>query len=144
LGFPLNRGVIGLIINIGSIVSLAPEQLNRVYSASNAYVQNLSIAMRKELAETKVKVRLVMPGATATSIWEKSVVSVSNLPQEIVMSTDDMVDAALAGLDLGEFITIPSLPDTADLDAFEKARLALAPNLSRNVPAARYGIQVKE
>jgi short-subunit dehydrogenase len=134
----------GLIINIGSIVSLAPEQLNGVYSASKAYVQNLSIALRKELAETKVKVQLVMPGATATPIWEKSGVPFDHLPQEIVMSTDDMVDAALAGLDQGEFVTITSLPDMADSETFEKAPLALAPNLSRSSPATRYGVRVSK
>ncbi len=56
------------------------------------------------------------------------------------MSTEDMVDASLAGLDQGEFATIPALPDAADLAAYEKARLALAPNLSRRDPAPRYGV----
>jgi short-subunit dehydrogenase len=58
----------------------------------------------------------------------------------MVMSAEDMVDASLAGLDQGEFVTIPSLPHVADFEAFEKARAALAPNLSRKVPASRYGI----
>jgi short-subunit dehydrogenase len=49
-----------------------------------------------------------------------------------------MVDAALAGLDQGELITIPSLPDAADWEAYESARQKLAPNLSRKIPAARY------
>ena len=65
---------------------------------------------------------------------------VHNLPAEIVMTTEDMVDASLAGLDQGEFATIPSLPYAADFEAYQKARLALAPNLSRKDPAARYGI----
>jgi len=45
---------------------------------------------------------------------------------------------ALAGLDLGEAVTIPSLPQTADWNAFTAARHALGPNLSRNQPAPRY------
>jgi hypothetical protein len=40
----------------------------------------------------------------------------------------------------GEFITIPSLPDKADWDTFDKARAELLPNLSREVRAARYGV----
>ena len=51
-----------------------------------------------------------------------------------------MVDAALAGLDQHELITIPSLPDFADWQKFEAARLALGPNLSQGHPANRYGI----
>jgi hypothetical protein len=49
-----------------------------------------------------------------------------------------MVDAALAGFDQGELITIPSLPEAADWQAYEAARQKLMPNLSRNVPAERY------
>ena len=130
----------GLIINIGSIVALAPEQLNGVYSASKGYVQNLSIALKKELAGTGVTLQVVLPGATATPLWDKAGVPAHTLPAHIVMTTDDMVDASLAGLDQGEFVTIPALPDSADFETYEKARLALAPNLSRKAPAARYGV----
>jgi uncharacterized protein len=44
----------------------------------------------------------------------------------------------LAGLDLGEQVTIPSLPDPADWEGLQAARLALGPNLSRDRAAARY------
>jgi hypothetical protein len=53
-----------------------------------------------------------------------------------------MVDAALAGLDQGELVTIPSLPDAADWQAYEAARQKLIPNLSRSAPATRYGLHV--
>jgi hypothetical protein len=66
---------------------------------------------------------------------------VQHLPSEMVMTAEDMVDASLAGLDQHELITIPSLPDIADWEKFEAARKALAPNLSRQKPAARYGIR---
>jgi short-subunit dehydrogenase len=56
------------------------------------------------------------------------------------MSAENAVDTALAGLAQGEFITIPSLPDKADWDTFDKARAELLPNLSREVRAARYGV----
>ena len=48
-----------------------------------------------------------------------------------------MVDAALEGLDQGEFATVPSLPNMADWNAYEVARQALMPNLSRAEPAVR-------
>jgi len=57
-----------------------------------------------------------------------------------VMSAEDMVDAALAGFDQGEFATIPSLPQAADWQKLEDARVALGPNLSHTKPAARYGL----
>lgn len=66
--------------------------------------------------------------------------SVDALPKTMVMTTEKLVDAALAGLAQGEAVTLPSLPDSADWAAFEAARQALLPNLSRNEPAARYGV----
>ena len=128
----------GAIVNIASIVGIAPERLNGVYGASKAYVIALSQSLHKELADKNVRIQAVLPGATATDLWAKAGRPVEHLPSEIVMSTDDMVDAALAGLDQGELITIPSLPDVADWEAYESARQKLAPNLSRKIPAARY------
>ncbi len=56
------------------------------------------------------------------------------------MPAGEMVDAALAGLDQGEFITLPSLPDLANWNAYESARQALFPNLSRSSAAYRYRV----
>lgn len=131
----------GVLINIASVVALAPELLNGTYSGTKAYVVNFTQALKKEVEGKGVTVQAVLPGATATPIWEKAGRPVKHLPAEIVMTAEDMVDASLAGLDLHELITIPSLPDIADWEKFEAARKALGPNLSRQKPAARYGIQ---
>jgi short-subunit dehydrogenase len=64
----------------------------------------------------------------------------STLPAQIVMSAEDLVDAALAGFDLGETVTVPSLPESSDWDTFEASRLVLQPKLSRSVPADRYRV----
>jgi uncharacterized protein len=130
----------GTIINIGSVVGVAPELLNGVYGGTKAFVLAFSQSLRKELAGTGVTVQVVLPGATSTDLWKKAGTPVEHLPQEIVMSTEDMVDAALAGLDQGEFVTIPALPDAGQWQTYEAARQAMMPNLSRTEPAARYGI----
>jgi short-subunit dehydrogenase len=130
----------GLLINIASVVALAPDLLNGTYSGTKAYVVNFTQALKTEVEGKGVTVQAVLPGATATPFWEKSGRPVEYLPGEIVMTAEDMVDASLAGLDQHELITIPSLPDTADWDKFEAARKALGPNLSRQKPAARYGV----
>jgi short-subunit dehydrogenase len=128
----------GKIINIASVVGLAPELLNGVYGASKAFVIAFTQSLHHELADRGVQVQAVLPGATATDFWRLSGRPVEELPQEIVMSAEDMVDAAIAGFFHGELVTIPSLPDVADWHAFETARRALGPNLSRATPAARY------
>jgi short-subunit dehydrogenase len=128
----------GTIINIASIVGIAPEVLNGVYGGSKAFVLAFSQSLHKELTQHNVRIQAVLPGATATEFWDLAGLPASNLPRETVMRADAMVDAALAGLDQGELITIPSLPDVADWNAYEAARQKLMPNLSRSTPAARY------
>jgi short-subunit dehydrogenase len=131
----------GLLINIASVVALAPDLLNGTYSGTKAYVVNFTQALKSELEGTGVTVQAVLPGATATAFWEKSGRPVEQLPSEIVMTAEDMVDASLAGLDRHELVTIPALPDVADWERYDVARKALGPNLSHRQPAARYGIQ---
>lgn len=128
----------GGIINLGSVVALLPEMFNAVYSATKAYVLSLSQTMASELRGSGVQVQAVLPGVTRTEIWERSGADASALPPSMIMEVGEMVDAALAGFDQQELVTIPSLPDAADWQAFGAARGALGPNLSRNQAAARY------
>jgi len=112
--------------------------LNGVYGGTKAFVLALSRSLHHELADKGVRVQAVLLGATATGFCDIAGRPLSKLPAKIVMPVAEMVDAALAGLDLGEFATIPSLPDMADWDAFEAARQRLIPNLSCAHSAARY------
>jgi short-subunit dehydrogenase len=131
----------GTIVNIASIAAVAPEVLNGVYGGTKAFVLAFSQSLHHELAPRGVRVQAVLPGATRTEFWDIVGLPVEHLPDGSVMSAGDLVDAALAGLDQGELSTIPSLPDAADWKAFEAARGALLPNLSRSAPAARYGLR---
>jgi uncharacterized protein len=130
----------GLIINVASVVALNPELLNGVYSGTKAFVVNLTQPLHNEVKDKGIQVQAVLPGATSTEFWDRAKLPVHNLPAEIVMTAEEMVDASLTGLDQGELITIPALPDLADWKKYDEARKALAPNLSRQRSAARYGI----
>jgi uncharacterized protein len=128
----------GTIINISSVVAIAPEVLNGVYGATKAFVLAFSQSLHKELADKNVRIQAVLPGATATNFWDAAGGALENLPSSTVMQSDDLVDAALAGFDQGEVVTIPSLPDAADWAAYEGARQKLMPNLSLSPVPARY------
>lgn len=130
----------GTIINIASIVAISPETLNGVYGGSKAFVLAFSQSLHHELSAKGVRIQAVLPGAVATEFWDVAGLPVSNLPSEIVMSGEDLVDAALAGLDQGETVTIPPLEDKSEWDAYETARLAMAGKLSRAKPATRYNV----
>ena len=128
----------GTIINIASVLAVAPELLDGVYSGSKAYLLNLSIDLAAKLKPAGVHVQAVLPGATRTEIWARSGKDPDALMPGMVMEAGDLVDAALVGLDRGETVTIPPLADEAQWTAYNDARLALAPNLSRRTVAARY------
>jgi uncharacterized protein len=128
----------GAIINIASIVALAPELLNGVYGGSKAFVLAFSQSLLHELGGKGIRVQAVLPGATRTPLWTLSGVDVDTVLPGNVMTAEDMVDASLVAFDNGEFATIPALPNIADWNAFEAARQALMPNLSKAKPAARY------
>ena len=134
----------GAIINLSSVLGIAHEIGGGVYGGSKAFVLNFSRALHNETASRGVRVQAVLPGATRTEIWDRSGRGIETLDPAILMDVHDMVDAALAGFDAGEVVTIPALPDVADWQTFEAARLKLLPNLSRRVPAARYGVKAVE
>jgi short-subunit dehydrogenase len=128
----------GTLVNIASIVAIAPEILNGVYGGTKAFVLALSQSMQHELADKGVRVQAVLPGATATDFWSEAGNPVENLPQEIVMSAEDMVDAALAGLAAGETVTIPGLHDGSQWDRHEAQRKTLSGLFGNRVAAPRY------
>ncbi|MCJ8521095.1 short-subunit dehydrogenase [Pseudorhizobium tarimense] len=128
----------GTVVNISSIVAIGPEILNGVYGGTKSFLLAFSQSLRKELHETGITVQVVLPGATGTEFWDIAGLPASNLPPEWVMSAADLVDAALIGLDRGEFATIPSLMEASEWDRWEDARATMLPHLSSARPADRY------
>lgn len=126
----------GAIINIGSVVGLAPEFGMSVYGATKAFVLFLSQGLNVELGPKGVYVQAVLPAATRTDIWEKSGKDVNQIAG--LMEVDDLVDAALVGFDRRETITIPPLPDAGQWEALNAARLAMLPNFAQTQAAPRY------
>ncbi|ADG11830.1 SDR family oxidoreductase [Caulobacter segnis] len=128
----------GTIINLASVVGLMPELNMPVDGATKAFVTYLTQGLRVQFADSAVRLQAVLPGATRTEIWERSGSDVDALDPNMVMGVDDMVNAALAGFDQGELVTIPSLPDAADWNNALAAKAKLYPNLSRSQPADRF------
>jgi short-subunit dehydrogenase len=126
----------GAIINIGSVVGLAPEFGMTVYGATKAFVLFLSQGLSLELAPKGVYVQAVLPAATRTEIWERSGTDINTLPA--VMEVDELVDAALVGFDRRELVTIPPLADAGQWDALQAARQVMIPGYAQVYAAERY------
>lgn len=128
----------GAIINIASVTALMSGAFEPGYGATKAYLLNFTEALNAEASGSGVRIQAVLPGITRTAIWDGPHARLDLVPAEMVMEAGEMVDAALAGLDQGEQVTIPSLPDAGDWENYVAAREALAPNLSHRSAAARY------
>jgi short-subunit dehydrogenase len=126
----------GAIVNISSVVGLAPEFGSSVYGATKAFVTFLSQGLAHELGPKGIYVQGVLPAATRTEIWAHSGVDINTMTG--VMEVGELVDAALVGFDRREPITIPHLPDAGQWDAYQAARQAMLPNFGQDHAAERY------
>lgn len=126
----------GAIINIGSVVGLAPEFGMTVYGATKAFVLFLSQGLSLELSPQGVYVQAVLPAATRTEIWDRSGVDINTLTE--IMEVGDLVDAALAGFDRREPVTIPPLHEAQRWDDLQTARQALLGQIRQSAVAQRY------
>jgi short-subunit dehydrogenase len=130
----------GVIINIASVLAIHALPVSSVYSETKAFVLNFSRGLQDELANTGVKVQVVLPALTATEIWDNSGIPLSSLKSETVMTTENLVDAALAGFDKGERITWSAVADETLWDKYDAARSTLLAVTQVGKPAPRYNV----
>jgi hypothetical protein len=138
----VERGT-GTIINIGSAGGISVEAMNGVYGASKAYVLAFSLSLQHELTSKGIRVQAVLPGRTATNGWDVAGLPWQQQPPSIIMRAEDMVDAALVGLDQGELVTIPGLHDGDEWTRFETIRRRMLLQFGTSVPAPRYRNQAR-
>lgn len=131
----------GTIVNVGSGVGFAPIAWIPVYGPTKAYVLQFTQILQRQAEGTGVRVQLVVPGAVVSEGWEVAGASLDSMDPASVMTTEDCVDAALAGLDLGEPITSPSLQDETLLSEYEALSARLLQAMFDGRPAARYGLR---
>jgi short-subunit dehydrogenase len=123
----------GTIVNISSAMAVLVNPVSAAYSASKAYVLNLSRGLHEAVSKDGVHVQAVLPAYTRTPMLE----AVPGIPDEAIMPVEYLVDAALAGLDQGETVTIPPLSEASYWDAFDAARQKMVDNISGK-PGRRY------
>lgn len=126
----------GAIINIGSVVGLAPEFGMSVYGATKAFVLFLSQGLSLELTPKGVYVQAVLPAATRTEIWQRAGIDINTLPE--VMDVGELVDAALVGFDRRETVTIPPLHVAERWDTLDASRQGLLSDIRQAQAAERY------
>jgi hypothetical protein len=129
----------GDLVNISSVMAFAPSPSGAAYSGSKAYVLNFTRSLALEAAGSGVRVQAVMPGPIRTEFFTSQGLSDSVFPESMFLTAEQLVDAALAGLEAGEEVTIPSLLNLQTWQALEAARGAFMGQVGSGQVADRYG-----
>ncbi len=128
----------GVLVNIGSVMAHSPSAGGAVYSASKAYVLNFTRSLQLEYADKPIQIQLVMPGPIRTEFFSSQGMSDSVFPNEAYLTAEQLVDAALAGLEAGEGVTVPSVLDVRTWNALEAARVEFMKATMSGKVASRY------
>ncbi len=130
----------GAIVNVASGLAYMRLATTAVYSGTKSYIAAFTRALQTDVGGRGLQVQLLVPGVIRTEFGIRSKSDYDAMPQHLIMDVDAFVDAAVAGLKMGEAVCIPSLPDVADYQAFEEAERKLSLSVSLATPAARYGV----
>ncbi len=99
----------GGIINIASTAAFQPVPYLAVYSATKAYVLNLTEALAEELRDTGVRVMALCPGYTRTEFQQVSGESAESRSRRRMMSAEDCVRIGLRDFDAGKRVSITGI-----------------------------------
>jgi short-subunit dehydrogenase len=139
----VNRGK-GAIINVSSRFAFsgsvsAPSLPKRaVYAGTKAYITTFTQILSSELAGTGVKVQALCPGVVRTEFHERMGMELSRIPVSMVMKPEDVVQASISGLQLGEVVCIPALKEPALLDQVHQSEFNLLERSGGGTLAERY------
>ena len=134
----------GGIINVSSRLAFsagldAPQLPKRAtYAATKAYINTFTEILQNELKGTGVRVQALCPGIVRTEFHERMGIDPARLPAAMVMGPDEIVQASLTGLQMGEVICIPALDDPGLLDSVKESERRLLEQSNGGKLAKRY------
>jgi short-subunit dehydrogenase len=134
----------GSIINVSSRLafsgSMGSSQLPKraTYAGANAFINTFSQLLQSELDGTGVQVQALCPGVIETEFHERVGIDANRYPTAIVMKPEEVVQASLVGLKLGEVICVPALEDPELLAQINESRKRFFERSRSGSLAARY------
>lgn len=111
----LDRGS-GAIINIASLAAFQPTPYMGVYGATKAFVLSFSESLWAEYRDKGIRVLAVCPGPVDTPFFEatgKADSLMKAIPRGTMVTTDDVVKAALKALREGRSHVVPGMAQKA-------------------------------
>jgi uncharacterized protein len=106
-----------------------------VYAATKSFLFTLIRLLWLELRDSGVRLQVVCPNVVRTEFHTRQNLDVSHMPR---LEPEDVVQASMRGLELGEVVCTPAVEERALLDRRDEADLALLAAGMRAQLAARY------
>jgi hypothetical protein len=128
----------GSLVNIASVVAFMPTAGGASYSGSKAFVFNFTRSLQQEYAGSDIRIQVVLPGPIRTEFFSSQGMSDSVFPDSSFISAERLVDAALAGLAIGEEVTVPTLDDISIWEGVEAARSRFLGSVMSGQVSGRY------
>jgi short-subunit dehydrogenase len=133
----------GAIVNVASLLALSGSvppaaflPFRAVYAGAKAFLLTFTQTLAGELASSKVRVQVCLPGLVKTEFHEVQGMDTSQMPPR--MSPDDVARASLAGLARGEVVCVPALEEVAPMQHLEEAQRAILAASRVPALASRY------
>ncbi len=115
----VGRGT-GAVLNVASTAAMQPLPYSAGYAAAKAYVLSFSEALHHELRGAGVTVTALAPGPVSTEFWDVAGWEVgsggsfeSAVPRPLWVTPEETARAGVHGLEHGERVVVPGLPNRA-------------------------------
>jgi len=134
----------GAVVNVSSRLAfsapLGSTQLPKraVYAGANAFINTFSQLLQSELEGTGIQVQALCPGVIETEFHERVGIDPNRFPAMIVMKPEDVVQASLTGLKLGEVICVPALENVDSLTQIQESQKRFFDSSRMGTLATRY------
>jgi short-subunit dehydrogenase len=128
----------GSLVNIASVIAFAPSAGGASYSGSKAFVLNFTRSLQLEYADSGFRIQAILPGPIRTEFFTSQGLNDSIFPDTAYISAEELVDAGLAGLEMGEEVTVPTLASDAVWSDMESARQSFLGDVLGGKVASRY------
>jgi short-subunit dehydrogenase len=133
-------GIINVSSRLAFSAALTASHLPKraVYAATKAYINTFTRILHEELEGTGVRVQALCPGIVRTEFHERMGMDPRRFPAALVMAPEDVVEASLVGLRLGEIICIPALADPSLLAQIADSQRRVWEHSNSGTIAQRY------
>jgi short-subunit dehydrogenase len=126
----------GAIINVSSAGAFVTPPFSAVYCGSKAVINSFTEALSMELQGTNIQLQALCPGMTDTEMHIRAGFDTRWVASW--MTVDQVVDASLAALRMGELVCVPGLRDASLVQEMRRNGAAIVEQTIDSVVADRY------